>query len=115
MVSPSPVPGEEAVTKHFSFTYRDDEPNGSVILHLSENRWWWDAPVYMADAICALTRHRFCNTLVVWAYNLAERHTHRKLEVDVARASWIKWAAMTGADDPSWWWTEDAQGAPADD
>jgi hypothetical protein len=96
-----------SVTKHFSFTYRDDgTKHGSVILNLSENRWWWDAPVHLADLLCALTRHNWCNTIVTPAYMLAEKHTYRKLEVYVDRVSWMKWADMVGEDDPSWWWMD---------
>lgn len=96
------------MTKHFSFRYEDDDSKyGVVWLHISENRWWWDVPVHVADILCALSRHRLCNSLVPKLYDLSWRHTKHQLDVDVDRASWLKWAAMTGADDPSWWWEDE--------
>lgn len=96
------------MTKHFGFRYvSDGTPLGGVMLDISETRWWWDVPVHVADALCALSRHRLCNSLVVWAYNLNARHVRRELAVPATRELWASWAKLAGAEDPSWRWDDD--------
>lgn len=87
--------------KHFGFRY----VRGQILLDISEIHWWWVALVDVTDGICALSRHRLCNSLVPRVYDLTERHI-ATLTIPVDREHWVSWAAMTGADDPSWWWDE---------
>jgi hypothetical protein len=92
--------------KHFHFLYYSDR---QVRLEISESHWWWTALVHAADAICALTRHRLCNSLVSWIYDLDHRHTRHQLAIPVTREDWQAWAKVTGAEDPSWHWEDEPQ------
>lgn len=78
-----------------------------VELKLEAYPWRWHALVWTADLICAMSGHRFCFSLVRWAYEVADKHDTARLCIPVEKMHWQSWAQQTGAEDPSWWWTED--------
>jgi hypothetical protein len=92
--------------KSFGFYYtREDE----VRLRIREYPWRWHFLAYAADVVCAMTRHRLCNSLVSWAYDKADGHVSYKEEFPASKEQWVEFAEATGGEDPSWWWTEEEE------
>lgn len=89
--------------KHFGFRCVKEQ----VLLDISVSPLWCWLLLRAADGLCALTSHRLCNSLVLWTYGIEEKRVRAHLAIPVGRETWIEWAKATGAEDPSWWWTED--------
>lgn len=90
--------------KNFFFTYSSKEDQ--AYLHLEQYPARWQLLVWSADALCALTRHHWCNKIVSPAYEAADRRTTHRLDYPVNKEHWQAWAAETGDEDPAYWWAE---------
>jgi hypothetical protein len=91
--------------KSFGFTY--NYTSAEVGVCVEEYAWRWHWLAYAADAVCALSRHRLCQSLVMWAYNKVDEHVVFSAGFPSTKEQWVAYAAATGAEDPSWRWEDE--------